>query len=88
VPHIAAAFVVACSAITLVLAFTTPVRVRLFSVGNVFASDLRLVLASPGIALGGFVMGSFIIGLCLLVSLDVFGRHSNEAFSTLAISNQ
>jgi hypothetical protein len=84
--HIAAAFAVAFGVITLVLALTTPAWVRLFSVGGyIFVPDLRLVLAALGIGLGGFVVGSFIMGLYLLLSLNVFGRHWNEAFSALAI---
>ena len=35
---------------------------------------------------GGFV-GSFLMGLYLLISLNVFGRHSNEAFSSLRIED-
>ena len=33
---------------------------------------------------GGWVVGSFMMGLYLLVSLNVFGRHSEEAFSGAA----
>jgi calcineurin-like phosphoesterase family protein len=36
---------------------------------------------------GGWVVGSFLIGLYLLVSLNGFGRHSNEAFSALRIQD-
>ncbi|MGE3510319.1 MAG: metallophosphoesterase [Vicinamibacterales bacterium] len=36
---------------------------------------------------GGWVAGSFIMGLYLLISLNVFGRHSNEAFSALRIDD-
>jgi hypothetical protein len=35
----------------------------------------------------GALAGSFIMGVYLLVSLNVFGRHSNEAFSALAIQD-
>ncbi|MFN7932695.1 MAG: metallophosphoesterase [Bryobacteraceae bacterium] len=35
--------------------------------------------------LGGWVVGPTIMGLYLLISLNVFGRHANEAFSALAI---
>lgn len=37
--------------------------------------------------LGGWVVGPAIMGLYLLVSLNVFGRHANEAFSALSISD-
>jgi hypothetical protein len=36
---------------------------------------------------GGWVVGSLVMGLYLLVSLNVFGRHSNEAFSALRIED-
>jgi hypothetical protein len=35
----------------------------------------------------GWVAGSIIMGVYLLISLNVFGRHSNEAFSSLAIKD-
>lgn len=35
--------------------------------------------------LGGWVVGPTIMGLYLLISLNVFGRHANEAFSALSI---
>jgi len=34
---------------------------------------------------GGWIAGSLVMGLYLLVSLNRFGRHGNEAFSSLAI---
>lgn len=44
---------------------------------------------ATGVALfvGGWVVGSFLMGLYLLISLNVFGRHSNEAFSALRIED-
>ncbi len=36
---------------------------------------------------GGWVVGSLIMGLYLLVSLNLFGRHANEAFSALRIED-
>jgi hypothetical protein len=44
-----------------------------------FAAASLLVLA------GGWVVGSTVLGLYLLVSLNVFGRHSEEAFSAMRI---
>jgi len=35
----------------------------------------------------GGIAGSFLMGLYLLVSLNIFGRHSNEAFSSLRIED-
>jgi len=42
-----------------------------------------------GLALfgGGWLVGSFLMGLYLLLSLNGFGRHSNEAFSALRIED-
>ncbi|WP_434391755.1 metallophosphoesterase [Melittangium boletus] len=37
--------------------------------------------------LGGFLVGPFIMGLYLTVSVNVFGTHSNEAFISLAIAD-
>ncbi|MBL8204485.1 MAG: metallophosphoesterase [Blastocatellia bacterium] len=44
-----------------------------------FFSSAALILA------GGWIVGSYIFGIYLFISLNVFGRHSNEAFSALAI---
>lgn len=52
-----------------------------------FSFDLRLLLATAVILVLGFVVGSFIMGLYLLVSLNFFGRHGNEAFSSLGIED-
>jgi hypothetical protein len=38
-------------------------------------------------ALGGYLVGSFIMGLYLFISLHVFKRHDNEAFSALKIED-
>jgi hypothetical protein len=37
--------------------------------------------------IGGYIIGSFIMGLYLFVSLHFFGRHDNEAFSALKIED-
>jgi hypothetical protein len=37
--------------------------------------------------IGGFVFGPLIMGSYLLLSLNVFGRHGNEAFSSLALQD-
>ena len=39
------------------------------------------------ILLGGFVFGSLIMGIYLLLSMNVFGRHGNEAFSSLGVED-
>jgi hypothetical protein len=56
---------------------------------------LKVVLTSAGerlaswslILVGGYVAGSVIMGLYLLISCAVFGRHGNEAFSSLRIAD-
>jgi hypothetical protein len=40
-----------------------------------------------GLAIGGAVVGPFLLGLYLLLSLNIFGRHGNEAFSALRIQD-
>ena len=40
-----------------------------------------------GVFLVGSIVGSFLLGVYLLISLNVFRRHSNEAFSALAIQD-
>jgi Calcineurin-like phosphoesterase len=48
---------------------------------------LRAALAGAGTFAGGWVVGSIIMGVYLLVSVNVFGRHSEEAFSGLRIED-
>lgn len=55
--------------------------------GYEFHPDFRRVAASLLIMLGGFFVGSFIMGLYLLVSLNLFNRHGNEAFSSLGVED-
>lgn len=50
-----------------------------------FRSSPQVLLAGLVVAAGGWVAGSFLMGLYLLISLNGFGRHSNEAFSSLQI---
>lgn len=38
-------------------------------------------------AAGGYLIGSFIMGLYLYLSLHIFGRHDNEAFSAMKIQD-
>jgi hypothetical protein len=84
--HLLVAVTIAIVAITLVLMLTSPAWVWSTTWGGYsFRLDWRAVPVSALIALGGFVVGSFIMGLYLLISLNVFGRHWNEAFSALAI---
>ncbi|MBL7984478.1 MAG: metallophosphoesterase [Flavobacteriales bacterium] len=48
---------------------------------------LRAVATGTMIFGGGWVVGSMILGLYLLISINVFGRHSEEAFSALRIQD-
>jgi hypothetical protein len=54
---------------------------------HVFNFDLRIVLVVILILIGGYIVGSFIQGLYLLISLNLFGRHYNEAFSTITVED-
>ena len=45
----------------------------------------QILLVGLLIFAAGWLIGSLIMGLYLYVSLNVFGRHSNEAFSSLSI---
>lgn len=64
-------------------------------VSTLFARDLGLAYKEvPQMALsavvlfaGGWVVGSCVMGVYLLVALNVFGFHHNEAFSSLAIED-
>ena len=47
----------------------------------------RFALDALLIGLGAWIGGSIIVGLYLLISLNVFGRHSEEAFSSLRIED-
>lgn len=48
---------------------------------------LQFVAAGALVFAGGWVVGSVVMGLYLLVSLNVFGRHSEEAFSAMRIQD-
>lgn len=47
----------------------------------------HFLLTGFGTFLGGWLVGSEVMGLYLLISLNVFGRHSNEAFSSLRLED-
>ena len=51
--------------------------------GFVFQQPKQLLLAGVIIFLVGGLAGSFVMGLYLLISLNGFGRHLDEAFSSL-----
>jgi hypothetical protein len=48
---------------------------------------LRFAAAGALVFAGGWIVGSIIMGLYLLISLNVFGRHSEETFSAVRIQD-
>ncbi len=52
--------------------------------GLPFRGVLQLLLAGLIIFVLGWIVGSIVMGIYLLVSLNLFKRHANEAFSALA----
>ena len=62
--------------------FATYVSVRWF--GLKFARPPQLLSAAVIIFILGWIVGSIVMGVYLVVSLNIFRRHANEAFSALA----
>lgn len=52
-----------------------------------FRDTGELLLSSLIVLAGGWLAGSLIMGVYLFISLNVFGRHGNEAFSALRIAD-
>jgi hypothetical protein len=75
--HLAAAFLVGWLALLL--------TVRLLDLA--YGSVSQLLLAGGVTFVLGALVGSFILGAYLFVSIRVFGRHNNEAFSALRIAD-
>ncbi|MGC4029128.1 MAG: hypothetical protein QM696_09675 [Steroidobacteraceae bacterium] len=63
------------------------VRFTVDVLGMDYGQPLQMLLSGALTFLGGALAGGFIIGLYLLVSINVFGRHNNEAFSSLRIQD-
>lgn len=74
--HLIAAFLIGWGAIRLCNHF-----------GFVYDSTLQLLLSGLIIFIGGWIIGSCIMGCYLFLSLNLFGRHHNEAFSSLRIQD-
>jgi hypothetical protein len=74
VAHLAAVFFVGVGASRLVAPCHLPVALELLAIG-------ALVFAA------GWITGSLVLGGYLFVSLNAFGRHNTEAFSSLAIAD-
>jgi hypothetical protein len=77
VSHLAAAFLVGWLAVLL--------TVRALDLA--YGSVTQLLLAGGVTFVLGALVGSFILGAYLFVSIRVFGRHNNEAFSALRIAD-
>ena len=74
--HLLAAFLIGWGATRLTVALGFP-----------FGDTHQLLLSGAFILIAGWFVGSFVMGIYLLVSINVFGRHSEEAFSSLAIED-
>lgn len=55
--------------------------------GLTYSSPLQLLLSGTLTFLGGALSGSLLIGIYLLISISLFGRHANEAFSSLRVQD-
>jgi hypothetical protein len=75
--HLAAAFLVGWVALLLTL--------HLFDLS--YGSILQLLVSGLITVVLGAVVGSFLLGVYLFVSIRILGRHSNEAFSSLRIQD-
>lgn len=53
----------------------------------IFRSTWQLLLAGGLIFVLGWIVGSIVMGIYLLISLNIFKYHANEAFSALAIQD-
>jgi len=53
-----------------------------------FPTSLCYLLTTSALTFaGGWLVGSFVMGMYLLLSLNIFGQHANEAFSALRIED-
>jgi hypothetical protein len=75
--HLAAAFLLAWLAVVLTVNL----------LGFEYRSVPQLLVAAGITFAGGWIIGGFVLGLYLLISLQVFGRHNTEAFSSLRIQD-
>ena len=62
-------------------------QVTVSLLGMTYGEPLQLLLAGALTFLGGALVGGVLIGIYLLISISVFGRHSNEAFSSLRVQD-
>jgi hypothetical protein len=55
--------------------------------GMEYRAPLQLLLSGLLTLAGGALVGGLLIGVYLLISVSVFGRHNNEAFSSIRIQD-
>jgi hypothetical protein len=62
-------------------------RLTVNVLGMQYAHPAQLLVAGLLTFFSGGVVGGFVLGLYLLISMSVFGRHANEAYSALRIQD-
>jgi hypothetical protein len=62
-------------------------RFTVHVMGMEYGDPTQLLVAGLLTFFSGGVVGGFVLGLYLLVSMSVFGRHANEAYSSLRIQD-
>jgi hypothetical protein len=62
-------------------------RFTITVLGMSYGTPLQLLLTGLLTLAAGALVGSLLIGVYLLVSISVFGRHNNEAFSSLRVQD-
>lgn len=91
IAHVLAACVIGILIVSALADLTMPdswtLNIRWPDSNYMVSLDLRLIVAAVLIFVIAFLVGSFIMGLYLLISLNFFGRHGNEAFSSLGIED-
>lgn len=55
--------------------------------GMTYGAPLQLLLAAALTFTASTLVGGLVIGIYLLVSISLFGRHGNEAFSSLRVQD-
>jgi hypothetical protein len=88
--HALAAVLIALLTVFALTAFTAPETWTLhipWPGGFQFSVDVRLLLAAVIIFVVAFFVGQFIMGAYLLFSFNFFGRHGNEAFSSIGVED-
>lgn len=63
------------------------VRLTVDGFGMTYGAPLQMISAGMLVLVAGGLVGGLLIGLYLLVSISLFGRHGNEAFSSLRVQD-